>query len=242
MSDASPEVGDLTEYRGRVYRIVEAQHRISTNRLADGPAEQDVIERLVEEAKPDLPAAARDLHYLLGSAFRYGYAKATRFRSAHERPGIFYASEQEATAIAEMAYWRLRFFAASPGMPLPTTSIEHTGLSVLVESRRAIDLAEGRLGAFRDRWQRSDDYGPTQRLASEARALEVQLIRYRSVRDEQEGVNVAVLDPAVFTTRAPRTERTWTFRFFQGELRVFASYPSDEAYRFRFADFGLVHS
>jgi hypothetical protein len=33
----------------------------------------------------------------------------SRFRRASERPGVFYASETERTAIAETAFWRLRF-------------------------------------------------------------------------------------------------------------------------------------
>ena len=39
---------ELRPYRGRVYRIVEAQHRISTNRLADSNADQALLEVLAE--------------------------------------------------------------------------------------------------------------------------------------------------------------------------------------------------
>src|SRR5215210_2076612 len=100
-SEPLPSIADFRTYSARLFRVVEAQHTISTHRLTDDPAEQDVLERLIEEVKPTMPMEARGLHYLLGTAFRYGYWKATRFRRADERPGIFYASEGMPTAVAE---------------------------------------------------------------------------------------------------------------------------------------------
>src|SRR3954468_15753943 len=91
---SDPRLRDLTPYSARVIRIVEGQHRISTNRLAASPAEQAALESLVEEVKPKLPASARGLHFLLATPFRYGWPRESRFRAARERPGIFYASER----------------------------------------------------------------------------------------------------------------------------------------------------
>jgi hypothetical protein len=50
---------------------VEAQHVVSTMRLVDSAAEQDLLEQLLEGSKPALPPAARPLHYLLATPFRY---------------------------------------------------------------------------------------------------------------------------------------------------------------------------
>jgi hypothetical protein len=80
-------------YRGKVWRLVEGQHRISTNRLASDSATQALLEELAEEVKPQVPEAARHLHFLLATPFRYGHRSASRFRRANERPGIFYAAE-----------------------------------------------------------------------------------------------------------------------------------------------------
>src|SRR5688572_17186897 len=131
---------ELRRYRRTVWRVVEAQHRISTNRLAANLDDQQRLEELADAAKPDLPKAARGLHYLLASPFRYGHGVASRFRRSNERPGIFYASEAEATAIAETAYWRLRFIARSPGFVPGTRTSEHLSFSVPVAVSRAIDL------------------------------------------------------------------------------------------------------
>src|SRR4051812_36737439 len=114
-SGPTADTKHFVSYKRTVWRLVEAQHRISTNRLAAHADDQALLEHLVEDAKPTMPVAARGLHYLLGTPFRYGYARPSRFRRARQRPGIFYASENIATAIAETAYWRLLFFSRSPG-------------------------------------------------------------------------------------------------------------------------------
>ena len=58
-------------WRGKAWRVVEAQHEASTMKLVDGPEEQRLLEQLLEAAKPPLPAAAHGLHYLLATPFRY---------------------------------------------------------------------------------------------------------------------------------------------------------------------------
>ena len=69
---------------GRAWRIVEAQHRVSTLKLVDTPEDQAFLERLIDETKPPVPPECRHLDYLLFTPFRYGnYRHGSRFR----RPG-----------------------------------------------------------------------------------------------------------------------------------------------------------
>ena len=239
-SEPTPSAGDFRGYSHRVLRIVEEQYKISTDRLTDGPAEQDTLERLVEEVKPTMPAAARGLHHLLGTPFRYGFWKATRFRRAHERPGIFYASESEDTAVAEAAYYAMRFFSAAPGVELPTTTIERFGFSIPVAVDRALDLTVPPLSQGRDLWTRDRDYEQCQRLAAAARSINAQLIRYESVRDPRGGSNVALLDPGAFQRPVPFPERSWHFRFRNKKLTAFAAAESRKRFDFTFEQFGLV--
>src|SRR5262249_2810751 len=161
-------------------------------------------EELAEEVKPTLPAAARGLSYLLATPFRYGYAKASRFRRAHERPGIFYAAEAAATAVAESAYWRLLFASRSPGAKLPRGTIEHSAYTVRLKADRALDLMVPPLDARRSLWTDAADYGPCQQFAEKARKIETQLIRYESVRDAAHRANVALFDPVCFVDPEPR--------------------------------------
>jgi len=239
-SEPVPSADDFRGYSHRVLRIVEEQYKISTDRLTDGPAEQDVLERLVDEVKPTMPAAASSLHHLLGTPFRYGYWKETRFRRAKERPGIFYASETEPTAVAEAAYYAMRFFSAAPGVRLPATTIERFGFSIPIAVERALDLTDSPLNRHRALWTRDRDYGPCQRLATAARAIDTQLIRYEAVRDPHAGANVALLDPGAFQRRVPYPERSWHFRFRDKKLTAFAAGESRERFDFTFEQFGLV--
>ena len=225
-------------YRGRVWRLVEAQHRISTNRLARDLAEQDTLERLAEAVKPQLPENARHLDYLLAAPFRYGHKQASRFRRADERPGIFYSSEAETTAIAEAAYWRLRFFSRSPAFRPPATTIEHSSFSVVVASERALDLTLPPFGQDRARWTDPADYTACQALAAEARAAGTQLLRTISARDPA-GHNIVIFDPAVFAARAPRHGKTWHLRYENGRLIALAAFPHAERIEFTQGGFGL---
>lgn len=225
-------------YRGSVWRLVEAQHRISTNRLVRNLEEQEALERLADDVKPQLPQSARHLDYLLSSPFRYGHKQASRFRTANERPGIFYASESEATAIAEAAYWRLRFFSRSPGFTPPSTTIEHSSFRVAVDGERALDLSKPPFAAEQAHWTDPEDYLACQALATEARAAGTHLLRTISVRDP-EGHNVVIFDPAAFAEHAPHHGKTWHLRYQSGRLIALAAVPYDDRHEFTKTQFGL---
>lgn len=229
---------ELRRYRRTVWRVVEAQHRISTNRLADTLADQARLEELADTAKPDLPNAAEGLHYLLASPFRYGHTVASRFRRANEKPGIFYASEAETTAITETAYWRLRFIARSPGFVPGSRTSEHLSFSVPVAVSRAIDLTRSPFDAHAAAWIDPADYAACQDLAVMARKAGAQAIRSRSARDPG-GINLALLDPAGFARNQPDHGRNWHLRLEQGRLTAFAAFPGDVVLSFGSEQFGL---
>ena len=166
-SELASEAGS---YGRRVIRIIEAQHRISTNRLAANAADQALLEALADEVKPNLPESARHLPWLLASPFRYGLGRPSRFRAADVLPGILYASEDVETAVTEAAYWRLVAFGRSPGFQRPRTPTPMSAFSVLVRSDRVLDLLAGRLAADDAAWVHPSDYTATQALAAAARA------------------------------------------------------------------------
>src|SRR3954449_10967826 len=76
---------------GLCWRVVEAQHRVSTLKLVDTLAEQELLERLIEETKPAVPPECRHLHYLLATPFRYGaaYPTGSRFRRDGHTDGVY---------------------------------------------------------------------------------------------------------------------------------------------------------
>ena len=170
-------------YAGLLYRIVEGQHLIATNRLAAGLPEQARLEQLVATVKPAMPAAAARKHPLLGTPFRYGHRVASRFRRAGERPGIFYAAEAEGVVIAEASHHRLAFLSRSPGLLLPAAAIEYTVFTTNARAAAALDLTAPPLDADRARWTDPADDTACQALGTAARAAGADAIRYESVRD-----------------------------------------------------------
>lgn len=198
-------------YAGTCWRLVEAQHKVSTLKLVDTLDEQDMLERLIEASKPAVPEECRHLHYLLATPFRYGapYPRGSRFRRAGMTPGVFYAAESDATGIAEMAYYRLLFFAELPETPWPANPAEFTSFSVEIATGRSIDLTAPPFAADAAAWTDPVAYDSCQQLADDARAAAIDVIRYTSVRDPARGANLAVLACRVFTRPEPVAFRTW---------------------------------
>lgn len=196
---------------GTVWRVVEHQYTTATRKMVDTTAKQELLEDLLEASKPQYPAGIGHLHYLLKTPFRYYplSTRGSRFRAAGARDGVFYASEHIRTALAEMSYYRLCFFAESPATPLPRNEERLTAFTVKYKTPRALDLMAPPLNRQRKRWTDPSDYSETQRLAAEARAARIGAIRYESVRDAARGANVALLTPSAFVEPKPLTEQTW---------------------------------
>lgn len=196
---------------GTGWRLVEAQHKVSTLKLVDTLDEQDVLERLIEGTKPPVPEACRDLHYLLSTPFRYDppYPTGSRFRRAGRTPGVFYAAEAVTTAVAELAFYRLLFFAESPDTPWPVNPAEYTAFSVAYATEYGLDLTAPPLDEDAPAWTNPTEYSPCQDVADAARAAGLEVIRYASVRDPAHGASLALLTCAVFQGKAPIAFQTW---------------------------------
>lgn len=212
---------------GRCWRVVEAQHVVSTMKVVDTLAEQEHLERLLEGSKPPVPPECRHLHYLLSTPFRYGapYPRGSRFRRAGLTPGVFYASHTVTTAVAEMTFARLLFFAESPGTPWPANPIEHTAFQVRFHTGSGLDLTTAPFDRDRARWTHPTDYEACQALTDAARAAGVQAIRYPSARDPDRGINLALLTCAAFRGNAPLERQTWRLHFDGGGVRALCEFP-----------------
>lgn len=202
---------ELKSYEQQAWRLVEAQHYVSTRKLVDSHAEQELLEDLIEETKPSIPEECRHVDFLLKTPFRYGsvYPKGSRFRRAGRTSGVFYASEDPNTAAAEIAFYRLLFFAESPKTPWPTNPADYTGFSVAIASPRSLNLTKAPLNRDRAAWVDPIDYAPCQTLADAAREIGTEIILYESVRDSERRTNVAVLACAAFAQPKTLSVQTW---------------------------------
>ena len=201
----------------RPWRVVEAQNRVPTMRLVDTLAEQSVLEDLLEGSKPPLPAEATRLHYLLATPFRYAAPPpvGSRFRGIGD-PGVWYGADVVETAIAEVAYWRLRFLGDSPSTPdlLP---VPHTVFRASV-SGSAIVLPQPPFDRMRKQWEDPVSYTATQALARVVRDAGIALIRYRSVRDPAHRAALAVLTPKAFRKPEPLEQHTWLIKVTRAQV------------------------
>ena len=211
---------------GACWRVVEAQHKVSTLKLVDTLAEQALLESLIEQTKPPVPPECRRLHYLLATPFRYGspYPRGSRFRRAGMTPGICYASARVDTAIAETVFSRLLFFAESPATPWPANAGEFTAFSARFATRRGLDLMLPPLAADKA-WTHPTDYAPCQALADAARAAAVEVIRYESVRDPARGANIAILACPAFKSAGPAERQTWRIQLGASGARALREFP-----------------
>lgn len=207
---------------GRAWRVVEAQNRFSTLKLVDTPEEQAVLERMIDDTKPMVPPECRHLDYLLFTPFRYGtYRHGSRFRRAGSTEGVFYASEHPETAIAEIGFYRLLFYAESPDTPRPQNQSIYTAFAVAYATDHASDLTERPLVEDRELWTDLNDYSHCQNLADAARVAGIEAIRYDSVRDPEQRMNVALLRCSAFAKPKPVDRQTWAL--FVNDYGVFAA-------------------
>jgi len=193
--------------------------------LVDTLEEQALLEELLDESKPSIPPGCRHLHYLLFTPFRYGalYPAGSRFRRAGLTAGVFYASHEAATAVAELAFRRLLFFAESPGTPWPVNAAEYTAFSVAYAGRKGIDLSKAPFDRDAAKWTDPADYRHCQELADLAREAGVQVLRYQSARAD--GLNVALLSCAAFASPAPLERQAWRVHLGSMGVRAIGDLP-----------------
>ena len=213
-------------YKNEVWRLVEAQHVVSTMKLVDSREEQEILEAILETTKPPLPPECQHLHYLLGTPFRYGrYPRDSRFRRTGESPGVFYGAEDPMTAVAETVWHRQVFFEGSPGTPIPEVPGTYTAFSVPVQAPWAIDLTEPPMSSEDARWTDPDDYESCLVLADRVREDRCELIRYTSVRHPAALPNIAVLTCQAFDSSEPNQFQTWHFLMRPGRTQVRREHP-----------------
>ncbi len=189
------------------WRVVESQHEVSTRKLVDSAAEQELLETLIDAVKPPTQGGER-LHYLLFTPFRYPPLRhGSRFGARRER-GIWYGSQQQRTAFAEVAYYRLLFLEGTQAV-LHSVTTALTSFTVRMRTTRGIDLTASPFDAHRPEIASPVSYTASQALGLAMRQAGVELFRFPSARDMDGGANVGAFTPAVFHAAAPQHFQRW---------------------------------
>lgn len=192
--------------RVTAWRVVEAQHEVSTRKLVDSADEQALLETLIERVKPPAVGSARQ-HYLLTTPFRHPPLRhGSRFGTRAER-SLWYGAQTLPTAFAEVAYYRLLFLEGTRAAITPL-SASLTAFTVRARSGNGVDLVAPPFAAFRDVIASPVSYTDAQALGAAMRAAGVELFRFPSARDAG-GVNVGAFTPAVFGRAEPQQLQRW---------------------------------
>lgn len=189
------------------WRVVEAQHRVSTRKLVDSAEQQALLEEMIDRVKPPDLTDGR-LHYLLFTPFRYPpLAHGSRFGGRHER-GIWYGSVDRRSAFAEVAYYRLLFLEGTRAS-LGTVTTALTAFTARVRTTRGVDLVAPPFDAHRRAIASPTSYASSQALGTAMRSAGVEAFRYPSARDAEGGINVAAFTASVFGNTKPKSLETW---------------------------------
>ena len=202
--------GEARAARRKLWRGVEAQHRVATMRLVDSTAEQALLEQLLEGSKPALPPGSQGLHYLLSTPFRYSSPYPSRYRPANE-PGIWYGADEPETVAAELAYWRWKFLVESDGLRDEQLVTEHTFFQAQFKGVE-LDLTTQPWVKLREVLRHGEDYSVCHILARQVReqaAPAIAALHYESARREG-AVCEAVLIPRALSLPSPHLQQTWT--------------------------------
>ncbi len=194
---------------GPAWRAVESQHVTSTRKLVDSDDEQQVLEALIDTAKPPWPAGRRfvGLHYLLATPFRHPPLRyGSRFGTRRER-GIFYCAEAQATVFAEKAYYVLLFLEGTEADIEPLTR-PLTVFQIRVSTKKGADLTRAPFDAHVARVSSPSSYRDSQPLGAAMREARVAAFRFTSARDPEGGANLGLFDP-VFSTKNPINAEQW---------------------------------
>jgi len=194
---------------GPAWRAVESQHVTSTRKLVDSDDEQQVLEALIDTAKPPWPTGRRfvGLHYLLATPFRHPPLRyGSRFGTRRER-GIFYCAEEQATVFAEKAYYVLLFLEGTEADIEPLTR-PLTVFQVRISTKKGADLTQAPFDDHMELISSPTSYIDSQLLGASMREAGVAAFRFVSARDPKAGANLGLFEP-VFTTKQPTNAEQW---------------------------------
>lgn len=202
----------LQTVSGRLTRIVVSQEDVATHTLVDNADEQAVLEDIIETGKPPERPGTSHLHLLLKAPFRYPPLKhGSRFGSRFE-PSILYGSHTLETTLAEGAFYRFVFWTGMVEPPPGHRIVsQHTVFSARYRTRAGVHLQEPPFAAYQTDISHPARYSEAQALGAELRAQGIAACEYVSARDQDNGINVALFDPAALARPyRPQDPQAWT--------------------------------
>ena len=190
------------------WRVVEAQHILTTRTLVDSIEEHEILEQLIESSKPPI---GHDKNYLIATPFRYPpLPYGSRFGSFLE-PSIWYGAQELETAFAEVSYY-LQKFRNDSSADLGILNLVHTAFSTNIRTTCGIRLEEPPFQQYRALIADKDNYQHSQALGIDMRQASVEAFTFFSARSLHNGINIGIFSAAVFTAEQNNfifNQQTW---------------------------------
>jgi hypothetical protein len=176
------------------WRVVEAQHILSSRDLVDSIEEHEVLEELIEESKPTIEKIK---NYLIFTPFRYPPLKyGSRFGTTYE-PSLWYGSLELETAFTEVAYYRLKFFEDTSA-DLGYIEISMTAFTAFIDCNVGIDLTTKPFDKYTTEISNKNTYEYSQLLGTHMREEGVEAFLFFSARTNDRKKNIAAFIPSIF--------------------------------------------
>jgi hypothetical protein len=194
---------------GQGFRMVESQEMVASLEIVSSLEKQAVLEEMLErESKPGYPPGTEHLHYLLSSPFRYPpLAYGSRFGGRFE-PSLFYGGTSEHTTLCESAFYRFFFFYDMETLPLHgTLQSQHALFRFHYQTQFGVKLQQAPFDSYQEILRDPVSYRATQALGSAMRQAGIKGFEYRSARDRDGGINIALYDATPLIRNKPLEER-----------------------------------
>ncbi|MES9859065.1 MAG: RES family NAD+ phosphorylase [Sedimenticola sp.] len=213
MSDVWDTVGGegvIRSIGGQGFRLVECQETVATTEIVTSLESQAVLEEMLDvESKPSYRAGTEHLHYLLSTPFRYPpLTHGSRFGGRFE-PSLFYGGTSEYVTLCEGAFYRFFFYYDMEEAPIHgVLQSQHTLFEFQYQTDEGVKLRDSPFDAYDDTLRDPVNYKATQALGAAMREEGVKGFEYRSARDPDGGINIALYDASPLACDKPLNERS----------------------------------
>jgi hypothetical protein len=201
----------ITTLNMKLYRMVENQEEIATTLITSNPAEQSILEELLEQSKPIQSNELSQRHYLIKTPFRYPPLRhGSRFGAPWE-PSLFYGATKKQTVLAEVAYYRFRFLADMENAEALTRhniQSNHSVFYISAHSNKAIQLTHSPFVEYRDEISATDSFTVSQKLGKSMREDGIELFSFYSAR-LADAVNGAAFVHSAIKSSQPKDIEHW---------------------------------
>lgn len=196
----------ISPLSAQAFRLVDTQDILATRKLVDSLEEQALLETMLDESKPPIVNKNLELHKLLFTPFRYPPLKHGSRFGKYTEYSIWYGSLKIITAMAEKAYYRFHFLNHIETEVIDYTSMHLTSFGAQVKTNKGIHLTNPPFSTYSTAISSPSSYEISQFLGTEMRNAKVEAFEYISARDPNNGINIGLFTPKVFSNKKPESK------------------------------------